>query len=53
MGAVRCAERVYRRFEKEPLPDDFGMSGAFLLAGRTVVLPTVTNRGLMPVWRTS
>ena len=52
MGAVRCAERVYRRSEKELLPDDFGTHGAFLLAGGTVVPPAVANRGgFMPVWR--
>ena len=52
MGAVRCAERVYRRSEKELLPDDFGTRGAFLLAGGPVVPPAVANRGgFMPVWR--
>ena len=53
MGAVRCAERVYRRSEKELLPDDFGtVYGPFLLVGGTVVPPAVANRGgFMPVWR--
>ena len=46
MGAVRCAERVYRRSEKELLPGDFGTRGAFLLAGGTVVPPAVADRGI-------